>query len=898
MDLATTQEELQQGMAEMRARGGDPGMIVGDLNGSPEDFEELAVLAERGWQRLHSPTICTCYAANSPGTAIDVVLCSPALQRLVSQPHVLETETIVKPHRPLVWELQVGTKLRAEQIVRRKPLDPTNVHPHVCDDVAERVLRAGTLEQAWQEWSDAAVAFYGGSEDIAADRRQEASTKHGALPVYTAREQGTQGGSHDMVRMQRLAGVLRSLQSAHETGHAQQVTRMLNCLSKRKLLYLLGIRADPLELAEQDAFWGELETLCVRAETKFKAAERAVRAKRNEHYQAWRERTHPCRAMATCAKQVVALDIHGWEHQGRTITQPQEIMSTLKDSWEEEWCVSRHMDPAAFMARFPTAAPVLRAPQPAEQGAPQAEQPALRAPPAAAPPALQPLDLEALQAGLKALAANKKPGPDGWSRDLLVNLNLPLQSALLVVLSRCEDEGTFPRALSTSQVVFLEKPGKKASPLTVRPICLMSEVYKLWTKMRMRSVYEVLTRNCSRHIVGGKPGVRIQRLIATTMMQLDTLSSTGEVVFGLHSDMTRCYERVPLRILERVLIHKGVHPRIVRLCMYMYRQPRILTMGTLSTWSDGDRHAGMPAGDPLAVPFMGILTTTLMEPTEGMGATLRAYIDDIVMHSFTQNGRGYEQFLDVHAVFREWVDALGFLTNDKTSVWSTTAAGQKKLEELAEVHGYGQSTDIRDLGVDIAVRGVTKSDTSRVRLRTSVERCYRLHRCSGFNMVERQLGALQLVLAKATWGRELVPASGAILSELGKSISKFVFGPVGGRNQELSLGVFTKSANLIPRYHQASRTVLFWQGWLKDTGGGTVLMQDAWMGAEAAARRRGNARSVIRFLWDALELLGSLWHWTDGGWKAQIWRHHRLRLQSSSTWFAMPFVDEFAMRST
>eukprot|EP00971_Amphidinium_carterae_P292012 5796659-Amphidinium_carterae.1 len=267
-------------------------------------------------------------------------------------------------------------------------------------------------------------------------------------------------------------------------------------------------------------------------------------------------------------------------------------------------------------------------------------------------------------------------------------------------------------------------------------------------------------------------------------------------------------------------------------------------MGTLSTWSDGERHAGMPAGDPLAVPFMGILTTTLMEPTEMMGATLRAYIDDIVqdLHSLTQNGKGYEQFLDVHAVFREWVDALGFLTNDKTSVWSTTAAGQKKLEELAETHGYGQSTDIRDLGVDIAVRGVTKSDTSRVRLRTSIERCYRLHRCSGFNMVERQLGALQLVLAKATWGCELVPASGAILSELGKSISKFVFGPVGGRHQELSLGVFTKQQRV-----------------------GEAML--------------GVSFATCGMHWSCLG--GILWHWTDGGWLAQNWHHLRLRLRSS-----------------
>eukprot|EP00971_Amphidinium_carterae_P138404 2742595-Amphidinium_carterae.2 len=488
-DLAATQETLQIGMAEMRARGGDPGMIVGDLNGAPEDFEELAVLAERGWQRLHPDTTPTCYAPGSPGTAIDVVLCSPALLGLVRGPRVLDDETIVKPHRPLAWQVCVETKLRAEQLMRRRPMQTAVVHPHVCADVEEQVRQALTLDGAWECWSKAAVAYYGGDETVADTRSTPVDTQHKALPIYTAREIGTAGGSHELVRLQRLVGVLRSLQSAKAADHTQQTERMLQCLRRRQLL-------------GRPTFWSELEALCLRAETKFKASDRALREQRTQSYQAWRERTHPCRAMATCAKGMAPVETQGWEYQGRVVTDPAEMMSTLKEAWESEWCVPRHVDPQTFMHRFPSA-----------QHAPRA---------------LPPLDLALLETGLQALAAHKKPGPDGWSRDMLCGLSLPLKHALIHVLRRCELEGAFPRALSTSQVVYLEKPGKRASPLTVRPICLMSEVYKLWTKMRLPEVYQVLNHNCSGNIVGGKPGVRIQRLVADTMMQLDTLQATGE----------------------------------------------------------------------------------------------------------------------------------------------------------------------------------------------------------------------------------------------------------------------------------------------------------------------------------------------------------------------------------
>eukprot|EP00971_Amphidinium_carterae_P173979 3448608-Amphidinium_carterae.2 len=95
--------------------------------------------------------------------------------------------------------------------------------------------------------------------------------------------------------MQRLAQALRSLQREQQ----QQQTRMLQCLSKRRLLTLLDVYADPFELAATDSFWEELDSLCVEAETRAKRADAALRNQRSQSYQDWRERTNACKAMAT-----------------------------------------------------------------------------------------------------------------------------------------------------------------------------------------------------------------------------------------------------------------------------------------------------------------------------------------------------------------------------------------------------------------------------------------------------------------------------------------------------------------------------------------------------------------------------------------------------------------------
>eukprot|EP00971_Amphidinium_carterae_P173978 3448608-Amphidinium_carterae.1 len=107
---------------------------------------------------------------------------------LIRQPRVLVDEVILNPHRPLEWQVQVETKLRAEQLVRKKPLQVSKVCAQACAGVEEQVQAARTLDEAWSSWSNAAVAYYGGTASDAEERGQEVSTKEGALPVTLARD--------------------------------------------------------------------------------------------------------------------------------------------------------------------------------------------------------------------------------------------------------------------------------------------------------------------------------------------------------------------------------------------------------------------------------------------------------------------------------------------------------------------------------------------------------------------------------------------------------------------------------------------------------------------------------------------------------------------------------------
>eukprot|EP00971_Amphidinium_carterae_P105340 2086061-Amphidinium_carterae.1 len=98
----------------------------------------------------------------------------------------------------------------------------------------------------------------------------------------------------------------------------------------------LGARGQMRLLLFMEALQAMLRNAGVEAETRAKGADTALRKQRSQSYQVWRERTNSCKAMATCAKGMTPFETQGWEHQGQVITEPQQLLSSLREAWEGE----------------------------------------------------------------------------------------------------------------------------------------------------------------------------------------------------------------------------------------------------------------------------------------------------------------------------------------------------------------------------------------------------------------------------------------------------------------------------------------------------------------------------------------------------------------------------------
>eukprot|EP00971_Amphidinium_carterae_P269270 5341860-Amphidinium_carterae.1 len=215
---------------------------------------------------------------------------------------------------------------------------------------------------------------------------------------------------------------------------------------------------------------------------------------RNEKWQAYKQRTHPVRVLAKAAMADV-LPLHAGlvARGGKSILMTQSaIHKELHDFWGGEL----------------------------------------------------PLSLEALRAAIAHMGRGKAAGGDGWRGEELAWLDDGFLHLLLRFMMCCEHNHSWPRSIEHQVVAFIPKPQHVNSALQadhLRPICLLSHIYKLWFSLRL-PLFRVAMDQMPSNIVGSRRRVHIHRLAAEINLDLDVAEAAGLTLYGCHCDVAKAYE--------------------------------------------------------------------------------------------------------------------------------------------------------------------------------------------------------------------------------------------------------------------------------------------------------------------------------------------------------------------
>ena len=231
--------------------------------------------------------------------------------------------------------------------------------------------------------------------------------------------------------------------------------------------------------------------------------------------------------------------------------------------------------------------------------------------------------LESWNKMMRGVNLRSARGACGFSMKDLAMLPEVLVTWLFQLYEAVEQGMPWPVRFTLARVVMLAKPGEDChQPTSVRPITILSSIYRLWSRFRSLQVIQHLG-----HIVPAQIGGVASRLSADCLMAYicDTLESaqeSGSHCCGLVLDLKKCFNLVPRAPLISLMQKLNIPDEYIQGHQAMLAGlVRILELNG----QVGDGHAstcGIPEGCAFSVASMVALTILAAEAIQKGNASV------------------------------------------------------------------------------------------------------------------------------------------------------------------------------------------------------------------------------------------------------------------------------------
>ena len=222
---------------------------------------------------------------------------------------------------------------------------------------------------------------------------------------------------------------------------------------------------------------------------------------------------------------------------GNVVTSPVRAVEMLWQAWGEVFgCNTHQIDVQTFMNHFPNSMPDVS----------------------------DPPSLERIKAALDM--SSKAAGPDTGEARWIAALPQPALIRLAQLYALCESKGVWPSSMTHWRIVFLpkSKPNQWPSPLDMRPICIGSGLYRIWSRIRLTHLRNFLTQFLAPNQSGGIGGPSVQDLLISWYQEF------GKFDYCLALDYQKAFDSMDYILPIHVMQQIGVPVQICNLIRYRW----------------------------------------------------------------------------------------------------------------------------------------------------------------------------------------------------------------------------------------------------------------------------------------------------------------------------------------
>lgn len=162
------------------------------------------------------------------------------------------------------------------------------------------------------------------------------------------------------------------------------------------------------------------------------------------------------------------------------------------------------------------------------------------------------------------------PGPDRIRPEHLKNLPPALINTLARLFTRYLSECKVPSAWKTSKTVLLYKKGDPHDIGNYRPICLLSVIYKLFTRVILNRIDRTLDEGQSCEQAGFRRGFSTIDHIHTVTRLIEVSREYKTPLCLTFIDLKKAFDSVETQAVIEALCKQGVHTQYVKILRELY----------------------------------------------------------------------------------------------------------------------------------------------------------------------------------------------------------------------------------------------------------------------------------------------------------------------------------------
>lgn len=288
--------------------------------------------------------------------------------------------------------------------------------------------------------------------------------------------------------------------------------------------------------------------------------------------------------------------------------------------------------------------------------------------------------LEAIKQAMKGIKKKNMRGSCKFSTIELQCIPDCLLNMLVDIFRAIEAGHKWPEQWMTAFVIFLPKVEEACRPEDLRPITVISKLYRLWARMHALQVIKWASHNVAPLIGGGIREVSPADLMTHVQFVIESHGLHHQHLQGLVLDIQKAFNNLHRALLAEIFERLGLPRWLVQpYCNMMSQLERRLVFATFI--STGQKSTcGVPEGCPLAVLAMLAYTVAIHSWIKHRQGT-------VCFYGFADNWSIYDESVPI---LRRAIGEIEFfcekmilpLAGDKSWLWSTDTRGRQGLKDI------------------------------------------------------------------------------------------------------------------------------------------------------------------------------------------------------------------------